>query len=126
MPDTHSGSLAPISQTVDIFGPLAEISSYPMATPQVQRNLPICITPTTAVQRGWELAAPSIDYQHLTSGRNGAGASFVGVEPKNEAFLGGNPANDEAIPQSIPLNFAKVGYTTILTTPKITTILAKY
>ena len=78
--------------------------------------------PPRAVRRGWELAAPSIDYQHLTSGRNGAGASFVGVEPKNEAFLGGNPANDEAIPQSIPLNFAKFGYTTILTTPKITTI----
>ena len=110
MPDTHSGSLAPISQTVDIFGPLAE-SVHILWQPHKSNGI---------------LAAPSIDYQHLTSGRNGAGASFVGVEPKNEAFLGGNPANDEAIPQSIPLNFAKVGYTTILTTPKITTILAKY
>ena len=82
-----------------------------MATPQVQWNLPIwsylyhVSLPPRAVRRGWELAAPSIDYQHLTSGRNRAGASFVGVEPKNDAFLGGK---DELYSK-----FVKFGFTNI-------------
>ena len=103
MPDTHLGSLAPISQTVDIFGPLAE-SVHILWQPHKSNGIFLSVSlPPRAVRRGWELAAPSIDYQHLTSGRNGAGASFVGVEPKNEAFLGGNPANDELYPNLYPL-----------------------